>query len=111
MRSGWPETPVSGELQLQPDGSLEQVLIIGPRNSDRLPGYRRFDARFRRGFTTRRGDRVWLTLDIANLTDRENPCCVGDFVFDSGPPGPVDVIKLYDSYLGIRPAFSVLWEF
>lgn len=110
-RSGWPTTPVSGERVPQSDGSLDDVLIVGERNAERLPDYFRFDARMRRRFPARHGHRVWLSFDITNLTNRKNLCCVADFVFAEGPAGAVDVAKRYDSWLGAQPSFSVLWEF
>jgi len=90
VHGGWPTTPVEGEIVMLPDGSLDTLLIIGPRNSDRLSGYRRLDVKARRSFALRRG-KLWLTAEIANLLDTKNDCCVDEFIFEDGPPGPTRV--------------------
>ncbi len=110
MRSGWPTTPVAGEIVILPGGMLDTSLIVGPRNSDRLPGYRRFDVKARRSFESSRG-KLWLTLEVANLLDTKNLCCVDEFIFENGPPGPTRVARVFDPWIGIRPSFNLLWEF
>ena len=110
VHGGWPTTPVEGEIVMLPDGSLDTLLIIGPRNSDRLSGYRRLDVKARRSFALRRG-KLWLTAEIANLLDTKNDCCVDEFIFEDGPPGPTRVTRVFDPWIGIRPSFNLLWEF
>ena len=54
--------------------------------------------------------RLWLTLDVANVTDRKNACCVDEFTFDppaEGTPG----IPLTDHWLRRNPYASIAWEF
>jgi outer membrane receptor protein involved in Fe transport len=108
-RTGWPTTPVTAESRLLPDGSTEVVALPGRRNSDRFPWYFRLDARVGRSFSTKRG-RLRLELDIANLTDRRNVCCVDEFQLAERADGSVDVHRELVTWLGITPAFSVAWE-
>lgn len=108
VRTGWPTTPVSA--QKQPDGSMVAVPIEDQRNSDRLPGYARLDGKLRRSFALPQG-RLWLTLDVVNLTDRDNACCIDDFLFEPQEDGTVDVQRQFDHWLGLTPLFNVLWEF
>lgn len=104
--SGWPTTP--GEVVTQADGSSE----IGPgaRNSDRFDPYYRLDLKARRSFALPHG-RLWLTVELINLTDRRNACCVNDFMTETRPDGGIDVREAYDFWLGLTPSYSVLWRF
>ena len=108
--TGWPTTPVTGELESKPGEEPEYEIILGERNSDRFDHYFRLDFKARRSFQLSRG-RLWLTLDVANLTDRDNACCVDEFFFTPQPVGPAISNPKYDNWLGARPSFSVLWEF
>ena len=81
--------------------------VIGARNSRRFPTYIRFDFKARRVFDVRRGS-LTLTVDIVNLTDRDNACCVDDFFFDPLPDGTVAVEEELDNWLGITPSASLL---
>jgi outer membrane receptor protein involved in Fe transport len=110
IRTGWPTTPILAEVVTLPDGSTEIEAVPGARNTDRFSTYSRFDVKARRSFDVSRG-RLWLTLEIVNLTDRDNPCCLDDVSFDPRPDGTIDVHRQDDSWLGIAPSFSVLWEF
>ncbi len=108
--TGWPTTPVRGETEVDPNGETEIVEETGERNSRRFEDYFRLDFKARRSIGLPRG-RLWLTLEIVNLTNRENQCCVDEFLFEERPDGSVDVETLYDHWLGITPTVSVLWEF
>lgn len=110
LRSGWPTTPVAAEEVTLPDGSTEFETVPGDRNADRFPRYFRIDLKVRRAVSVPRG-RLWLTLDVANATDRENPCCVDEFVIVPSPGGGAEVVPRRESWLGITPSLSVLWEF
>ncbi len=110
IHTGWPTTPVLPEVVTLPDGSTEIEPVPGPRNTDRFSTYGRFDFKARRSFDLSRG-RLWLTLEVVNLTDRDNPCCLDDVFFSQRPDGTIDVRRLDDSWLGIAPSFSLLWEF
>jgi len=104
--TGWPTTPIFAELD--DAGEVEETL--GERNSDRLRRYVRFDLRARTSFDVSRG-RVSLTLEVLNLTDQENECCLNEVFTFVQPDDSVTVVRDFDHWLGITPTFSVLWEF
>lgn len=110
VHTGWPTTPVSAVVVTLPGGGTEIMPILGPRNSDRFPTYARFDVKARRTFALPDG-RLRLDLEIANIADRENVCCVDDFAYTVRPDGSVDVEPELNDWLGLTPSFSVLWEF
>ncbi|MBD3869195.1 MAG: TonB-dependent receptor [Acidobacteria bacterium] len=108
--TGWPTTPgFAGEVTL-PDGSSEFQRVLGTRNSIRLADYLRLDARAVRSFHTAHGD-LRLELELVNLTDRNNVCCVDDYLLLPNMDGSVDVEPELNYWLGITPTFSLLWEF
>jgi len=109
VHTGWPTTPVLAEVALQPDGSVEIEAVPGERNTDRFPTYSRLDFKGRRAFGVSRG-RLWLTLEIVNLTNRDNPCCLDEVEFVPGPGG-IGTERLFDNWLGFTPSLSLLWEF
>ncbi len=108
--TGWPTTPVSGEATTLPDGSVGVERVLGPRNSDRFPTYTRLDVKASRAILFAPG-RLRIDLEVVNLTDRNNVCCVDEFLFDVRPDGTVDVRRELGFWLGITPSVSVLWEF
>jgi len=108
--TGWPTTPVSAVGVLQPDGSIVVEPVLGPWNSERFPDYRRLDLRIRRSFAFTRS-RFSLTLDVINLTDRENACCVDDLEFGEPVVGQVAVQSVYSYWLGRTPSLYLRWEF
>jgi outer membrane receptor protein involved in Fe transport len=110
VRSGWPTTPVTAALTTLPDGSTEIVAMPGARNSDRFPTYVRVDAKASRSFRLSNG-RLRLDLEITNLTDRKNACCVDEFLFTTAADGSIEAEPVLDNWLGLTPSFSVLWEF
>ena len=48
---------------------------------------------------------------VVNLTDRNNVCCVDDYLLTPNMDGTVEVEPELNYWLGITPTFSVLWEF
>lgn len=110
VHTGWPTTPATGELTTLPDGSTGVTRVLGPRNSGRFPDYARLDVKASRVFPLP-GGRLRVNAEIVNLTDRQNACCVDELFFEPRADGTVDVIRELDSWLGITPSLSVLWEF
>jgi hypothetical protein len=110
IHTGWPTTPRQASLETPPGGTPEIVTQDGPRNSDRFPTYGRLDLKLRRAVAVPRGS-LRLTLEVINLTDRKNPCCIDEFVYEPQPDDTVLVDPKYDHWLGITPSFSALWEF
>ena len=110
VHTGWPATPVSGEAVTQPDGSVEIEPLLGPRNSSRYSTYARWDVQLSRSIALKRG-RLQLRLDVVNLTNRANACCVDEFQFTQQPDGTIDSTPVLNYWLGFTPTFSVGWEF
>jgi hypothetical protein len=107
--TGWPTTPATAVIDPD-DGSIGIEPILSARNSDRLPDYARLDLKVRRSFAMARS-RLSLTLDVINLTDRENVCCVDDFVVDAGGDGSPRARPEYSFWLGFTPSLQVRWQF
>ena len=100
MRSGWPITPVS----YTSDGDA----VLGPRNSDRLPAFATLDVRveYRRPLAV---GSLAVALEISNLTNRRNQCCVDVEVEDVGTPEEFIVVE--DQFWpGLLPSLSIEWS-
>jgi len=50
-------------------------------------------------------------LSIANVTDRQNVCCVDEVQFKADPDGRIETQTEYDTWMGITPTLQVLWAF
>ena len=108
--TGWPTTPATGEDVGPPGGPPEFETVLGERNSDRFPYYLRIDLKAERSFFLPVG-RLRLDLEILNVTDRDNVCCVDDFSFRQRSDGTVEAIPEESNWLGFTPSFSILWDF
>jgi outer membrane receptor protein involved in Fe transport len=108
--SGWPTTPVTGEVVVNEDGMEEVEPIIGTRNSARYPAYARLDLRVGKLYPTLRGG--WtLYLEVINLTNRKNVCCTEDFQYEIEADGTVTVTPEYGYWAPIVPSIGVGWQF
>jgi outer membrane receptor protein involved in Fe transport len=108
--TGRPFTTVTAEEVLDPGGEPDIEVSVGPRNAERLPDYLRLDLKVAHRVPVRRGTLSW-TVDVLNVTDRRNACCVADFLFRPTGGGTVDVRTEFEAWLGIVPTFSVGWEY
>lgn len=104
--SGWPRTDV--ELLTDPE-TLSQSVVIGPRNVGRYDTFATLDMRLQYKRPIRRGSLSWF-LEIANTSNRKNPCCV-DFDLDPDGMGGAVLDKKEDFWFPVLPAIGVLWEF
>lgn len=103
-RSGWPTTAVAL-------ATLEPIPLVdvGRRGAERLGTYARLDARVARRFAFASGQSLTVFLDVSNLTNRRNDCCVeyqledetGDAVLDVGPLESLMLV----------PSVGFVWEF
>lgn len=109
-RSGGPTTPLEAETRLGPEGALEIVPIAGERNSDRLPPFHRLDLGVTRTFDTSRGG-LDLFLNVINVTNRKNVCCVDGFDFDLLSDGAVDVDREGRGGLARTLSYGLSWRF
>jgi len=108
--TGWPTTAMTASSTTLPDGSVQVDPVPGPRNAERLPFYMRFDFKASRSFALPNG-RVRLDLEVLNLLDRDNVCCVDDFFFHTRADGSVRVDTTHDEWLGTTPLLKLVWEF
>ena len=109
-RTGWPTTGLTAQAVANPDGTTTIVPIVGPRNAERFPYYQRVDVRVGRFIPTASGQ-LRIFVQVLNVFDRDNPCCVTDFDFDSKPDGTVAVTPTYDTWLPRLPSVGIAWEF
>jgi hypothetical protein len=110
VHSGWPTT----DLVLVGDGtdaSGEPIYraVPGPRNARRYETFASLDLRIARTWQLPRGSLVAF-LEIANLTDRRNPCC-RDFDLDESEDGAPLLDGDVNYWLPRLPAIGVRWQF
>ena len=110
VHSGRPTTPTTAETHTLPDGSLEIVPVTGPRNSLRLPAYHRLDFGIGRSLRVR-GTTLRASLNVTNVLDRENICCVDGFDFAALPDGSVEVQRRARHGLPRLITFGLSWTF
>ena len=109
-RSGWPTTEVTGEVVTGPGGEEEIVPILGPRNGARYPAYHRLDARATKDFSIGRGD-LTLIIEILNVFNTENICCIDDFEFEVAEDGSVIVMPQTQRWVPIIPSVGIRYTF
>lgn len=109
MHSGTPTTELGIVSTPLPGGGYQVQGYAGPRNGERLGAYARIDLRINRDVKLA-NSKLSFYLEITNLLDRDNECCVENYHVEPGRPAPVLVIqKSY--WLPILPSFGFQWEF
>ncbi len=104
-QTGLPFTPAIGRYNmLDEEGNLQEVLIYGDKNSERMRDYHRMDISFKkRTYTKKRHRKKEVTFGIYNVYNRQNPYFYyysNDLYGGIHPPswnmdGRYDPIKLY----------------
>jgi hypothetical protein len=103
-RSGWPTTAVSlATLEPLP------LAAAGARNAERLDAYFALDTRIARHFRFGDGDSLTVFLEVTNLTDRVNQCCVEYEINDDIGELQLEVQPV--DYLRILPSLGLVWRF
>ena len=109
--TGWPTTPFRTDLTVPPGGEEPDFdEVLGPRNSERFPTYIRFDLKARGSFVVP-GGMLRVEVEILNLLDRLNACCIDDVEIEVNPDGSVDVDSQFGYWLGLTPTIRLAWEF
>jgi len=108
--SGWPISDISATWRMDDQGRIVIEPILGPLNAERLPGYLRFDVRASR-VVDLRSSRLRFYLEIVNVTDRRNICCIDEFQAELLPGGMTRLTPDYDEWLPWIPSFGIQWEF
>lgn len=106
FHTGWPITPVSAAPGEDDEGEPENVAVLGPLYSERLPDYHRLDLRASREWTLRSG-RLQLFVDLQNVYNRKN--LAG---FDIGLDEETgELVREPETWPGFFPSLGVSWEF
>ena len=108
--SGWPTTAVSAAVAAGPARAPALVYTVGERNAARNPYYQRLDLRAVRNLSVPRGE-LSLVLEVTNLLDRDNVCCVDEFIVHRRPDGSVSLERRDVGWLPRVPSFGVSWRF
>ncbi|MEO8216945.1 MAG: TonB-dependent receptor [Acidobacteriota bacterium] len=103
--TGWPTTPM---IAVRTTNGVE--LVLGPRNSERLPPWFRVDARLSKEIGTPRGE-LAIILDVVNLTNHKNVCCVSDFSAIEQTDGTLGVARDNRALVPIFPSLTARWKF
>ena len=110
FHSGWPSTEQRATSQQQPDGSIGIIPSLGPRNAINLGDYQRIDVRVSKVQELANSRLTWF-LEVTNLLDSENECCVDGANYVVNPDGSVRVTQFKENWLPLIPSLGVKWEF
>lgn len=100
-------TPITA-LTTVPAGGGQVVIVPEDRNAERLGDYTRIDFRVNRDVLLRSG-RLSFYLEVTNLLDNENPCCVENFEVDPRNSSRVLIEEGY--WLPMMPSLGFQWQF
>lgn len=102
---GWPATEVS----VVDDASGQPVAVAGPRNTVRVRNVRKLDFGASRDFALG-PTALQFFVEVANLTDRHNPCCL---VYDpaTAPDGSPTLVREERGQAGLTGNLGLLWQF
>ena len=85
-------------------------IVLGTRNSIRFEDYARLDLRATKRWPNDRGG-LTLILEIINLTNRDNQCCVTDLIPVVDEYGGVEVVREFGYWAPFIPSASLRWQF
>jgi outer membrane cobalamin receptor len=109
MHSGTPTTRIGINTTPLPGGDYDVQGYAGPRNAERLHPYARVDLRANRDYMLA-NSKLSFYLEVTNLLDRNNQCCLEDYDVVAGRPEPQLVIE-QGYWLPLLPSVGVQWEF
>jgi outer membrane receptor protein involved in Fe transport len=109
VHSGWPFTAVELMDVVGSGAASGPVAVTGPRNGERLPWSRRLDVRASKPFPLKLGS-LRLFVEITNLTNRLNPCCVA-YTASTAENGAVSLDRTLIRGLRLAGNVGVLWSF
>ncbi len=108
--SGWPTTRVDARAVTDPNGMVTILPTLGPRNAESFSPYHRLDMRLTRRIQLPEST-LTLFLEVLNVYDRRNVCCVDDFGYHPEPGGSVRVERREGFWLERLPSFGITWKF
>ncbi len=103
-RSGWRTT----QTNLQSTMPIPLV-ATGPRNAEKLGTYKRIDARAAREFPLSGGETLTVFLEIYNLANHPNECCVQYEYTDE--TGTFDYLADNEDQVPFFPSLGFIWQF
>jgi hypothetical protein len=85
--------------------------VLGAYNSERLPAYRRIDARASHNIETSRGG-FSLFVELFNILGIRNVTSVNGYTYTGDSQGHITASqRLTGSVLGVVPSFGVMYSF
>jgi hypothetical protein len=109
FHGGSPITELHHEVIATPGGDMD-VIVAGERNAARLGNYLRLDLRASRSVEMRSG-RFSYYLEVTNLLNRENPCCVESYQLETNRNGFTWLNLQQSNWLPMLPSFGFQFEF
>jgi outer membrane receptor protein involved in Fe transport len=109
FHSGTPTTELDLARTLLPDGTWSAERVVGPRNEANLGTYARIDLRVNREVLLS-NSKLSLYLEVTNLLNRKNQCCVEDFELHARAGQPWAEQEM-GYYVPLLPSFGLQWEF
>jgi len=109
FHTGWPVTTLSRSQIVDANGATSFEIVPGPRNTDRVSSFKRIDMRATRRFDIEIGS-LEAFLEVTNLLDRENPCCV-DYDLEVASDGSEFLERSVKFWMPRVASVGVLWEF
>jgi len=107
--TGWPTTEVTATAVTNPDMTQTVFPVIGPRNRRRFPDFHRLDLKLSRRVPVGRGA-LSFYLEVINLYNHRNVCCVEEFTYTPRPDDTVRVEQREGYWLQQVPSAGFLWE-
>jgi len=110
LHSGTPITEIGIETTRLPGGGYEVQGVVGPRNGERLDSYARLDLRVNRDVLLE-NSKLSLYLEVTNLLDRDNECCVETYQLSQRPGGAPTLDVTTGYWLPRMPSLGFEWQF
>jgi hypothetical protein len=93
-----------------PGGGTAVEGVVGPRNAEHLAPYTRVDLRASRDVQLRNSN-LSIYLEVTNLLNSKNECCVDDYHLEQGRGGQYFLVTEIGNWLPMLPSFGFQWEF
>ena len=109
FHSGTPTTFLGIESTSLPGGGTDVDGVVGERNAEHLAPYTRVDLRANRDVQLRKS-RISFYLEVTNLLNSKNECCIEHFHAEQGRNGYFLVTET-GYWLPMLPSFGFQWDF
>jgi hypothetical protein len=110
FHSGTPTTYIGIEATPLPGGGMDVQGVVGPRNAEHFDPYTRLDLRVNRDVQLR-SSKLSLYLEVTNLFNSKNECCINDYRVEPGRSNSVFLATDIGYWLPMLPSFGFQWEF